>query len=645
MADTEAKSVVGTMYAKIRNSPDRDRDGKMLISFLDAFSVSTWVIREGPSSQLRSHVYRMKKYLHPSDLPPTGMRVHDLVSLRHAVLAFQGLARVLITARKHPPLLPTIIEDLRKVWPAAWRYVKFIDEHFLSRRRDRPFDRLLRPIEDVMHVFVPSLYELLSQPELTETLTESGVYNLFVRLWFRLATDEECAEWPVRECIWGFRDVLPYGRRPEIRSKIIEPLGGEVNVAIAAVSHLRASTRVLRDAAPSRPDEGQILLAYQMAEALGCLHYETKVAFSLLTQGSVRYMTRAALPLLALSPPAPVEIDLSVHLGYLGGNLDLTDSISWVIQAFDAGILVVLLRYDIWYSKQPRSKLRHPGPRHAEILLELLPSFLVFFSVVRAARKAFRKARKCGAEEGVSRKSKIWSAWVVFEDILDKRLSLVGELVRGRNVCNKCGKVEPRDLPFSRCSGCGDLLYCSTRCQRADWKTQHRQDCKRISRNRLAGWTVNASDRDYAFLPVFIQQEFPQMGLSQLCSRTWRKDPPAKPSVFIDYTTFPVSVFADAKRHDFDGPERREVVCVHVTLRTEEKTWFALRSDEWEDNRKDRLIKALSKGSVVRRAEPGVEREGDWWADKLLSKSDGKLYDLDDVEEEDGGSDWTDDSE
>ncbi|KAH8067427.1 hypothetical protein JL721_7538 [Aureococcus anophagefferens] len=50
------------------------------------------------------------------------------------------------------------------------------------------------------------------------------------------------------------------------------------------------------------------------------------------------------------------------------------------------------------------------------------------------------------------------------------------------NICTICGKKDARP-----CKGCGTTTYCSTDCQRIDWRDRgHRKACKKIRAERAA---------------------------------------------------------------------------------------------------------------------------------------------------------------
>eukprot|EP00899_Mesostigma_viride_P026483 jgi/Mesvir1/7019/Mv09150-RA.1 len=51
------------------------------------------------------------------------------------------------------------------------------------------------------------------------------------------------------------------------------------------------------------------------------------------------------------------------------------------------------------------------------------------------------------------------------------------EEVRSTLLCNACGMVEPTDKKFPVCARCHLARYCSTECQKVDWKAGHKEAC------------------------------------------------------------------------------------------------------------------------------------------------------------------------
>ncbi|KAL7781403.1 hypothetical protein V8C43DRAFT_298404 [Trichoderma afarasin] len=63
------------------------------------------------------------------------------------------------------------------------------------------------------------------------------------------------------------------------------------------------------------------------------------------------------------------------------------------------------------------------------------------------------------------------------EPVIDEKKLVVKESPDEIEQCNTCGKTEQLDgLKLKKCKGCMKISYCSTECQRQDWK-QHKREC------------------------------------------------------------------------------------------------------------------------------------------------------------------------
>jgi len=49
------------------------------------------------------------------------------------------------------------------------------------------------------------------------------------------------------------------------------------------------------------------------------------------------------------------------------------------------------------------------------------------------------------------------------------------------NMCSYCGAPESQTIKHKRCSACKQRLYCSTDCQKFDWKKGHSKECKALA--------------------------------------------------------------------------------------------------------------------------------------------------------------------
>ncbi|XP_060083307.1 uncharacterized protein LOC132562576 [Ylistrum balloti] len=64
---------------------------------------------------------------------------------------------------------------------------------------------------------------------------------------------------------------------------------------------------------------------------------------------------------------------------------------------------------------------------------------------------------------------------------------------------NKCGFCGKKPLSLRRCSGCQQVYYCSTVCQRDDWRGSHKVKCKDIQNRKQTG--TAETPEDFPFIP------------------------------------------------------------------------------------------------------------------------------------------------
>ncbi|KAF7296351.1 hypothetical protein HMN09_01105200 [Mycena chlorophos] len=70
----------------------------------------------------------------------------------------------------------------------------------------------------------------------------------------------------------------------------------------------------------------------------------------------------------------------------------------------------------------------------------------------------------------------------------------------------ECCKVGDR-TKYGKCCGCKSMVYCSTDCQRADWKAGHRTTCKTYANEQL-GRSELLSSRQQSFIRFLIHDQF-----------------------------------------------------------------------------------------------------------------------------------------
>lgn len=57
-------------------------------------------------------------------------------------------------------------------------------------------------------------------------------------------------------------------------------------------------------------------------------------------------------------------------------------------------------------------------------------------------------------------------------------------------MCSYCGAPESANIKHKRCSACKQRLYCSTDCQKYDWKKGHNKECKALAAKAPKAWKM-----------------------------------------------------------------------------------------------------------------------------------------------------------
>jgi hypothetical protein len=60
------------------------------------------------------------------------------------------------------------------------------------------------------------------------------------------------------------------------------------------------------------------------------------------------------------------------------------------------------------------------------------------------------------------------------------------ELSEFARLCHACCKPEDGATKLLKCSACGCVSYCSSACQKSDWKAGHKQVCKELAASRAS---------------------------------------------------------------------------------------------------------------------------------------------------------------
>lgn len=275
--------------------------------------------------------------------------------------------------------------------------------------------------------------------------------------------------------------------------EVIIPMGGDVqNVARAALKNLHSN--VLHRAR-------DVARVCHMTHAITLINYLSTykpICDAFVAQHSIRALVKA---MDSLSPPLThgdflecTTLCITSACICIRTHIFANDGLSGIIDAFSSGIFPALMRC--------ADLLDHDEDNYFRLLSHSLPKFIIYPSVFRALRKSLaafgEDSRQISSMVQSPTLKKAWEVYtqltVSMEGIMLIRETAVGlgqEVCANHEVSLTCyvilfGRASHRDTQCNKsdlrtalrlCSGCRDAYYCSSACQRADWKKSHRAQC------------------------------------------------------------------------------------------------------------------------------------------------------------------------
>ncbi|KAJ7626188.1 hypothetical protein FB45DRAFT_923139 [Roridomyces roridus] len=254
------------------------------------------------------------------------------------------------------------------------------------------------------------------------------------------------------------------------------------------------------------------------------------------------------------SPEQPSGITFPIAIGALKSLLCKGVGYPWVEQALRVGLLNQIVS---WGSKRGTNA----EDLEMELLENVLPQRLVYYSVILQMKKAFADVRS-PSSDGKFTRAELYGPWNKLKALLDERSTVLeGWEAKGRPsfmVCYnlECGMVTAHRNEFERCSGCLTATYCSDTCQRADWTAGHRQDCRLHLDARRGFVHMGVHHRDRAFLRHLLRMDYLRLRLPIAIDmvRFMAENPDVRLAVHFDYTrrstrvqVFPFSTLEGSK--------------------------------------------------------------------------------------------------
>ncbi|KAJ7123966.1 hypothetical protein C8R43DRAFT_39634 [Mycena crocata] len=188
--------------------------------------------------------------------------------------------------------------------------------------------------------------------------------------------------------------------------------------------------------------------------------------------------------------------------------LDAASDPWWTVAALQAQFLRVLV-----LSASPPDPWKPLDVKHFFLRVKL-PTALVYRSVILQMERAVKDVGDLAATSAF-RTSSIFDDWVKLVELVNERVALVrswdADGYESRRACDdpECCEIR-KETEFRRCSGCLGRYYCSTQCQRQDWKREHHEECHQMRTSYLTD-PDPLGKRDRIFLRKLLHHDYDSM--------------------------------------------------------------------------------------------------------------------------------------
>ncbi|KAG6917035.1 hypothetical protein DXG01_004161 [Tephrocybe rancida] len=386
-------------------------------------------------------------------------------------------------------------------WRNIWRWVK--------RGTDRALHQETRPLpEDIFFLLFAAISQVIRFCAEKEFGFERAIYdegyNVVIDLWYieilSPALDvvvnsaaHSLSKWLGREFSKheaAYMEQEGLGVVAEKHWKQITDQTGRTTadlVELLLQRFLRLQTKLSTLGSPPIISHVDVmLLVIQSPSARQCLN----------TTNSTYFFTRFLVNSTRLLRDIPERTEdimdvVDASASYLLTAISSSDGFAVVNESLRAGLILGILR----------SAQRNPTEDSKELcdLVENLRIYLVYISVLRSVAKTVITVRDIDLlERGLHKGGSFWQVWSDFKDVLDSRLLVAADSKTPlhKTCCNEkactvhttfidCSKlplppkcnVTDDQVKLKQCFGCKHIIYCSTKCQRADWQ-RHRNFCK-----------------------------------------------------------------------------------------------------------------------------------------------------------------------
>lgn len=383
-----------------------------------------------------AEIKKVSQYLDVSRIPTTDKPTKE--DERAVDLAILALV-VIVSCEPHLKRGRALDASLGDAWPSLWKWLEFLDKECCQRSA---FGDVLN-IKGLMGISHTLLTFGMSEALRQLVTSTPGVLKMLVRRW--LAEGQYArAELLLNAAGVGrnFTHVLdeflqyeattPYCLVPDI---IAAAPGGAKSVARIGILHLN------NDASKERPNFQTICRDLSLINNLSCESCPA-LHLALLSHGIIPTIVKM-LTLFNAQTMDNTDIIYCVKMCYsiLIRAFQSANGTSWIIQAFDSGLLPVLLKSGrrlVQLDKFDRNIC-------TTLLSDIFCQYLVYRSVLRPVEKVLRRVERLDIDRRVA--GPLWDGWLSFKNLAHERINFAIQVENDdlrQNECNRRGVSEPR---------------------------------------------------------------------------------------------------------------------------------------------------------------------------------------------------------
>ncbi|KAF7339178.1 MYND-type domain-containing protein [Mycena venus] len=411
--------------------------------------------------------------------------------------SLKGLHGILVVSSIPRDALPDL-------WLHVWPWLQFLHEF----REYLPgfADSAELPLAYLPPILLSFRYNVETDRILSAT---SGVVNVWTHVWIAMLNSDGPGR--PEQVIHALRAVSRDALVPTKFQEILDAVGDDYHDLACAV-HKQISYAL---AQPESDTKAEMLFA--ILDFLNQTNAHDPFPTVLLSQGILVPLLTALETLTASSTWTRFTTDAILYgIQVLAGYLMNGSVCPWVGHALDAGLLRFIISCALKSMALPPTDREDMTGQLKWLVHSFLPLNLVSYPVMTAMKRSFPDAQRASCDPKFA-KSPLAPHWNMLIKLVEERVVLLDAWEAAgspslRACANKmCRKIRAKE-EFKCCARCR-TAYCSSECQRADWRADHRESCK-LGRNPLNHpfeWLFRRRER--AFIRLLLDADYKRMKL------------------------------------------------------------------------------------------------------------------------------------